>query len=109
MLRLRAQGGLSPPIHVPAVRLRAGAVPAEDPRARPIRSSTARHLRDGTYLAPSGKLEARVFDVYDRVERKLVQRTETTRTFIDPGHKAGTAGNEYSQASEAMTSTAAGQ
>ena len=69
----------------------------------------ARRLRDGTYRAPSGKLEARVFDVYNRVERKLRKRAETTRTFIDPGHKTGTAGNKYSQASDAMTSTTSGR
>lgn len=67
-----------------------------------------RRLRDGSYLSKAGRLEARAFDVYNRVEKKIVPRAETTRTFIDPGHKTGTAGNERSRSREAMTQTTAG-
>jgi len=49
-----------------------------------------------------------VFDVYNRIERKLVKRKELSRSFIDPGHKTGTSGNKYSKSSKAMTDTTAG-
>ena len=67
-----------------------------------------RRLRDGSFLKPTGSLEARAFDVYNRVTRKVFGGTETVRSFVDPGHKTGTAGNERSRASEAMTSATKG-
>jgi len=67
-----------------------------------------KRLADGSYTSGSARWEARAFDVYNRVERKIVKREETTRTFIDPGHKTGTEGNAASKSSDAMTSTTAG-
>jgi len=55
-----------------------------------------------------GLLEARAFDVYNRVERKLFPRQELSRSWVDPGHKTGTAGNKASKSSRAMTETTAG-
>jgi radical SAM superfamily enzyme YgiQ (UPF0313 family) len=63
-------------------------------------------LRDGNFKL--GMLEARAFDVYNRLERKLFPRADLSRSWIDPGHKTGTAGNKYSKSSEAMTETTAG-
>jgi len=63
-------------------------------------------LRDNNWSM--GVFEARVFDVYNRIERKLVKRKELSRSFIDPGHKTGTSGNKYSKSSKAMTDTTAG-
>jgi radical SAM superfamily enzyme YgiQ (UPF0313 family) len=65
-----------------------------------------RRLRDGNFKL--GLLEARAFDVYNRIERKLFPRAELSRSWIDPGHKTGTAGNKYSQSSKSMTKTTAG-
>jgi radical SAM superfamily enzyme YgiQ (UPF0313 family) len=65
-----------------------------------------RRLRDGNFKL--GLLEARAFDVYNRIERKLFPRAELSRSWIDPGHKTGTSGNKYSQASKSMTETTAG-
>ena len=39
---------------------------------------------------------------------KLAPRPELSRSWVDPGHKTGTAGNKYSQSREAMTETTAG-
>ena len=55
-----------------------------------------------------GVLEARAFDVYNRIERKLFPRPELSRSWVDPGHKTGTAGNAASRSSDAMTKTTAG-
>ena len=57
---------------------------------------------------PSGVMEARAFDVYNRIEKKLFPREEVSRSWVDPGHKTGTAGNAASKSSEAMTETTAG-
>jgi hypothetical protein len=57
---------------------------------------------------PSGKWEARAFDVYNRIEKKLFKRAETSRSWIDPGHKTGTAGNAASKSRNVMTETTAG-
>ncbi len=65
-----------------------------------------RRLRQNDFRL--GTLEARAFDVYNRIEKKLFPRAEISRSWIDPGHKTGTAGNRYSQSSEAMTETTAG-
>ncbi len=65
-----------------------------------------RRLRENDFRL--GTFEARAFDVYNRIEKKLFPRAEISRSWIDPGHKTGTAGNRYSQSSEAMTETTAG-
>jgi radical SAM superfamily enzyme YgiQ (UPF0313 family) len=65
-----------------------------------------RRLRDGNFKL--GLLEARAFDVYNRVEKKLFPRVDLSRSWVDPGHKTGTAGNAYSKSSKAMTNTTAG-
>jgi len=69
----------------------------------------ARRLADGTFTSTQAQLEAKAFDFYHRVEKKFVKRAEISRTWIDPGHKTGTAGNKYSQSSESMTATTAGR
>ena len=55
------------------------------------------------------KATKKVEKTYNRFEKKLVKRTESTRSFIDPGHKTGTKGNRYSEAREAMTSATSGE
>jgi radical SAM superfamily enzyme YgiQ (UPF0313 family) len=55
-----------------------------------------------------GLFEARVFDVYNRVEKKLFPRQELSRSWVDPGHKTGTSGNRASRSRKAMTETTAG-
>jgi hypothetical protein len=67
-----------------------------------------RRLEDGSFLKSTGSIEARAFDVYNRVTRKVFGGKETIRSFVDPGHKTGTSGNERSNASEAMTGTTKG-
>jgi len=62
-----------------------------------------RRLVDGSFMKSAGSVEARAFDVYNRVSKKLFGGTETVRSFVDPGHKTGTAGNKASKASDAMT------
>jgi hypothetical protein len=57
---------------------------------------------------PSGLWEARAFDVYNRIERKLFPRVELSRSWVDPGHKTGTKANAASKSREAMTETTAG-
>jgi anaerobic magnesium-protoporphyrin IX monomethyl ester cyclase len=57
---------------------------------------------------PSGLTEARAFDVYNRIERKLFPREEVSRSWVDPGHKTGTIGNAASKSSDAMTESTAG-
>ncbi len=54
-----------------------------------------------------GVFEARAFDVFNRLERKVFPRADVSRSWIDPGHKTGTAGNKYSKSSKAMTNTTA--
>ncbi len=68
-----------------------------------------KRLEDGSFLGSVGSMEARAFDVYNRVSRKLFGGgLETIRSFIDPGHKTGTSGNVNSRSSEAMTGTTKG-
>ncbi len=69
----------------------------------------ARRLADGSFLSSAGRLEARVFHYLWRFERKLFRREETARTFIDPGHKTGTAPNAASESREAMTGATSGK
>jgi radical SAM superfamily enzyme YgiQ (UPF0313 family) len=57
---------------------------------------------------PSGLWEARAFDVFNRIERKIFPREEVSRSWVDPGHKTGTKGNAASASREAMTETTAG-
>ena len=65
-----------------------------------------RRLRDGDFRF--GLFEARVFDVYNRVEKKLFKREEISRSWVDPGHKTGTTGNAASKSSKAMTGATSG-
>jgi radical SAM superfamily enzyme YgiQ (UPF0313 family) len=65
-----------------------------------------RRLRENDWRF--GEIEAKVFDAVLRVERKLFPAPEISRSWVDPGHKTGTAGNKYSKASKAMTETTAG-
>ena len=70
------------------------------------RSVCARDELTGGF--PSGLWEARAFDLYNRVEKKLFPRQEVSRSWVDPGHKTGTSGNAASKSREAMTETTAG-
>src|SRR5262245_64095807 len=45
-----------------------------------------RRLRDGNFKL--GLLEARAFDVYNRVEKKLFPRVDLSRSWVDPGHRS---------------------
>ncbi len=63
-------------------------------------------LRDNNWKL--GVFEARAFDVFNRVERKLFPRPDVSRSWVDPGHKTGTSGNAASRSSKAMTKTTAG-
>jgi hypothetical protein len=65
-----------------------------------------RRLESGDLIG--GLFEARAFDLYNRVAKKIFPRVEVSRTWIDPGHKTGTAGNRASRSSKAMTETTAG-
>jgi hypothetical protein len=53
-------------------------------------------------------MEARAFDVYNRVSKRLFGGKETVRSFVDPGHKTGTGGNAHSRSTAAMTGTTKG-
>ncbi len=67
-----------------------------------------KRLENGSFARGAGSIEARAFDVYNRVSRKLFGGVDTVRSFVDPGHKTGTAGNERSKATKAMTGTTKG-
>ena len=54
-----------------------------------------RRLRENNFKL--GLLEARAFDVYNRVERKLFPRADLSRSWIDPGHKTGTSRQQVLQ------------
>jgi radical SAM superfamily enzyme YgiQ (UPF0313 family) len=60
-----------------------------------------RRLREGNFKY--GLLEARLFDLFNRFEKKLLGRAEISRSWVDPGHRTGTAGNAASRSSKAMT------
>ncbi|MFT4539796.1 MAG: anaerobic magnesium-protoporphyrin IX monomethyl ester cyclase [Planctomycetota bacterium] len=64
-----------------------------------------KRLENGSYIHSVGSVEARVFDVYSRVSKKFFGQKETVRSWVDPGHKTGTAGNKNSKASDAMTAS----
>ncbi len=68
----------------------------------------AKRLRENTYFSVPAKLEAKVFTLYDRCERAVTGRQMISRSWVDPGHKTGTEGNEYSRSRESMTATTAG-
>jgi hypothetical protein len=57
---------------------------------------------------PSGRWEARAYDVYNRIEKRLFPRADLSRSWVDPGHKTGTQANAASQSRDAMTETTAG-
>jgi len=63
-------------------------------------------LADNSYL--TGKWEARAFGVYNRVRKRISKSSDVPRSWVDPGHKTGTAGNEYSSARSAMTEATKG-
>jgi hypothetical protein len=68
-----------------------------------------RRLRDGSYLSKAGRMEARLFSLYSRIESKFVRREKVARTFIDPGHKTGSSGNKNSESNpDVMTSVTLG-
>ncbi len=68
-----------------------------------------KRLADGSYLSGAGKVEAKAFSIYSRIEKKLTRRQETTRTFIDPGHKTGSGATEASKSRDVMTSATSGK
>jgi len=67
-----------------------------------------RRLEDGSFVRPVGSVEARAFDVYNRLTKRLFGQAETIRSWVDPGHKTGTGGNEHSRSTEAMTGSTKG-
>ncbi|MDA1265752.1 MAG: radical SAM protein [Planctomycetota bacterium] len=66
-----------------------------------------KRLWDGSYK--NGRLEARLFSVYDRICRRVFPREEVSRSWVDPGHRTGTQGNERSDAKQVVTSTTLGK
>ena len=65
-----------------------------------------KRLANGSYV--NGQFEARAFGLYNRVRKKLFNPTDVPRSWVDPGHKTGTEGNERSSATEAMTDATKG-
>lgn len=57
---------------------------------------------------PSALTEARAFDLYHRITRKLFPKPELSRSWVDPGHKTGTKSTKASESKDAMTETTAG-
>ncbi|MEO0649203.1 MAG: radical SAM protein [Planctomycetota bacterium] len=55
-------------------------------------------LRSGNYTA--GEVEAKLFDLYLRMYKKVVKEEEVVRTWVDPGHKTGTGANEAAKGIE---------
>ena len=41
--------------------------------------------------------------MYSRIEKKLFGRADISRSWVDPGHRTGTAGNAASRSSRSMT------
>lgn len=54
-----------------------------------------------------GLFEARAFDLYNRITRKLFPRPDVSRSWVDPGHNTGTGPTAASQSRKAMTETTA--
>lgn len=67
-----------------------------------------KRLADDSYRKRSGSIEARVFDVYSRVTKKVFGSKEVVRSFVDPGHKTGAGSNDHSTANDAMTGATKG-
>jgi radical SAM superfamily enzyme YgiQ (UPF0313 family) len=65
-----------------------------------------RRLSEGNLS--SGLFEARAFDLYNRITRKLFPRPDISRSWVDPGHNTGTGPTAASQSRKAMTETTAG-
>ncbi|HPF15621.1 MAG: B12-binding domain-containing radical SAM protein [Planctomycetes bacterium] len=63
-------------------------------------------LDSGSYV--HGQFEARAFGLYNKVRKKLFNPVDVPRSWVDPGHKTGTAGNAKSKATEAMTDATKG-
>ncbi len=63
-----------------------------------------KRLEDGSYL--TGGLEAKAFSVYNRIRKKFTNVAEKPRSWVDPGHKTGTAGNERSEANKSVMTDA---
>ena len=71
-----------------------------------IRDRAKKRLEDGSYL--NGGLEAKAFSVYNRIRKKFTTVADKPRSWVDPGHKTGTAGNERSKAKTVMTDATRG-
>jgi radical SAM superfamily enzyme YgiQ (UPF0313 family) len=56
----------------------------------------------------SGLFEARAFDLYHRITKKLFPRPDISRSWVDPGHNTGTGPTAASRSRKAMTETTAG-
>lgn len=65
-----------------------------------------RRLADNSYMR--GRLEARAFGVFNKVRKRLFKASDVPRSWVDPGHKTGTAGNVNSRARVAMTEATKG-
>ena len=65
-----------------------------------------KRLEDGSYL--NGGLEAKAFSVYNRIRKKFTTVADKPRSWVDPGHKTGTDGNERSKAKTVMTDATRG-
>jgi radical SAM superfamily enzyme YgiQ (UPF0313 family) len=106
--------GKIPPVVQEARRMYQHHVTLDYGLARGIRGiwekRAGRRLRDGSYLSKAGRMEARLFSLYARVESKVIKRERVVRTFIDPGHKTGSSGNKNSEASpDVMTGVTLGK
>ena len=53
----------------------------------------------------NGQFESKVFGAYNKLRRKILRPDDLPRSWVDPGHKTGTAGNKRSAATKAMTDT----
>ena len=65
-----------------------------------------KRLTDGSYV--TGRNEARAFGLFNKVRKKLFRPDDVPRSWVDPGHKTGTAGNERSEARSVMTDATKG-
>lgn len=65
-----------------------------------------KRLADNSYM--NARWEAKAFGLYNKVRRKLLKPNDVPRSWVDPGHKTGTAGNKASSARTAMTETTKG-
>ena len=55
-----------------------------------------------------GLMEARAFDLYHRITKKLFPKPDISRSWVDPGHNTGTGPTRASRHRKAMTETTAG-